>query len=104
MLLSTLENLEEKDLECSQECLVNTDLNPFPNKPWFLRVCSISLLKTMWEKEKLLVTSNFSFFHRVFYPFRELSAISSHLKLSYANSLNLEEFKICRLEKGKFVM
>ena len=29
-------------------------LNPFPNKPWFLRVCSISLLKSLWEKEKLL--------------------------------------------------
>ena len=24
-------------------------------KPWFLRVCSTSLLKTLWEKEKLLV-------------------------------------------------
>ena len=43
-------------------------LNPFPNKPWFLRVCSTSLLKTVGEKEKLLVTSNFSFFHSVFYP------------------------------------
>ena len=32
-------------------------LNPFPNKPWFLRVCSKSLLKTLWEKEKLLGTS-----------------------------------------------
>ena len=49
--------------------------NPFPNKPWFLRVCSISLLKTLREKEKLLVTSNFSFSHSVFYPFRKLSAI-----------------------------
>ena len=44
-------------------------LNPFPNKPWFLRVCSTSLLKTLWEKEKLLVMSNFSFSHGVFYPF-----------------------------------
>ena len=43
--------------------------NPFPNKPWFLRVCSTSLLKTLWEKDKLLVTSNFSFSHSVFYPF-----------------------------------
>ena len=50
-------------------------INPFPNKPWFLRVCRISLLKTLWEKEKLLVTSNFSFSHSVFYPYRELSAI-----------------------------
>ena len=29
----------------------------------------------MWEKEKLLVTSNFSFSHYVFYLFEELSAI-----------------------------
>ena len=35
--------------------------NPFPNKPWFLRVCSTRLLKTLWEKEKLLVRRNFSF-------------------------------------------
>ena len=51
------------------------EINPFPNKPWFLRVCSTSLLKTLREKEKLLVTSNFSFSHSVFYPFRKLSAI-----------------------------
>ena len=50
-------------------------LNPFPNKPLFLRVGSTNLLKTLWEKEKLLVTSNFSFFHSVFYPFQELSTI-----------------------------
>ena len=31
-------------------------LNPFPNKPWFLRVCNTSLLKTMWEEEQLFVT------------------------------------------------
>ena len=48
--------------------------NPFPNKPWFLRVCRTSLLKTLWEKEKLLVTSNFSFSHSVFYLYEELSA------------------------------
>ena len=35
--------------------------NPFPNKSWFLCVCSKGLLKTLWEKKKLLVTSNFSF-------------------------------------------
>ena len=47
-------------------------INPFPNKPC---VCSISLLKTLREKEKLLVTSNFSLSHSVFYQFQELSAI-----------------------------
>ena len=50
-------------------------LNPLPNMPWFSRVCCTRLLKTLWEKEKLLVTSNFSFSHSVFYPFGELSAI-----------------------------
>ena len=58
-------------------------VNPFPNKPWFLRVCSTSLLKTLWEKEKLLVTSNFSFSQGVFYPFGELSAICILLKLVF---------------------
>ena len=38
-------------------------------------ICSTSLLKTLREKEKLLVTSNFSFSHSVFYPCKELSAI-----------------------------
>ena len=47
---------------------VENSINPFPNKPWFLCVCSISLLKT-------LIWSNFSFIHSVFYPFSELSAI-----------------------------
>ena len=50
-------------------------INPFPNKPRFLRLCSTSLLKTLWEKKKLLVTSNFSFSHSVFYLFEEISAI-----------------------------
>ena len=56
-------------------CVKHILFNPFPKKPWFVRVCSTSLLKTLWEKEKLLVTSNFSFSHSVFYPFGELSAI-----------------------------
>ena len=58
-------------LSCGKEFHAKTWLfpvNPFPNKPWFLRVCSTSLLKTLWEKEKLIVTSNFSFSHSVFLP------------------------------------
>ena len=56
-------------------CIGLRYFNPFPNKPWFLHVCSTSLLKTQWEKEKLLETSNFSFSHSVFYLFGELSGI-----------------------------
>ena len=35
-------------------------------------VSSTSLLKTLWDKQKLLVTSNFSFSHSVFHSFGEL--------------------------------
>ena len=56
-------------------------INPFPNKPWFLRVCSTSLLKTLWKKKKLLETSNFFFSHSVFYPFRDFSAIFMKFKI-----------------------
>ena len=77
-----------------------TLFNPFPNKALFLHVCSTSLLKTIWEKEKLLIMSNFSFFQSIFYPMGELSTISSSLKLSSANSFSLGEFKICCSGKG----
>ena len=56
----------------SKHCTVG---NTLPNKPCFLRVCSTSLLKTLWEKDKLLVTSNLSFSHSVFYPFGIHSAV-----------------------------
>jgi hypothetical protein len=46
------------------------DFNPFPHNDTILRPWETSLLKTPWEKEKLLVTSNFSFTHRVFYLFK----------------------------------
>ena len=43
-------------------------INPFPHNDTFWRPWETSLLKTLWEKEKLLVTSNFSFSHSVFNP------------------------------------
>ena len=52
-------------------------MNPFPSKPLFLSVYSRNLLKTIWEKEKLLVMSNFSFSQcflpiwRTFHHFRQ---------------------------------
>ena len=47
-------------------CQLLMTLSPSPNEQWFLCVCSTSLLKTLWEKEKLLITSNFSFSYNVF--------------------------------------
>ena len=68
-------------------------LNTFPNKPWILRVCSTSLLKTQWEKENcsLWAISPFPtvFSTRLdnFLPFL------SNLELSSANSFSLEGSK-----------
>ena len=51
-------------------------------------VSAVSLLEIQWEKDKLLVTSNFSFSHCAFYPFRELSAIFIKFLISF-HSINL---------------
>ena len=56
-------------------------IQTFSKQALFFRVCSKSLLKTLWEKEKLLVMSNFSFFPSVFYPFGGTSAIFIKFKI-----------------------
>ena len=61
------------------------NVNPFPIEPWFLCVCSTSLLKTLWEKQKLLVTSIFSISHSVFYLLDNFLPFSSNSKLLSAN-------------------
>ena len=53
-----------------QLCLTHSHTMTLFDDPW-----ETSLLKTLWEKEKLLVMSNFSFSHSVFYLFGELSSI-----------------------------
>ena len=63
--------------------------NSFPNKPWFLRVCSTSLLKTLQEKEKLLVTSNLSFSHSDFNPLAKLSAVLIKVKNCRLQTLSI---------------
>ena len=80
--------------------LSKTSFGFFQNQPWFLHVCSTNLSKTLWEKEKLLVKSNFSFSHSVFFILLEnFLPFSSNLKLSSANSFSFEESKICCLGK-----
>ena len=81
--------------EGKKRASVRKEINPFQNKPWFLHVCCISHSKTLWEKEKLLTRSNFSFSHSVFYL-----PLSLNSKLSSAISFRLEESKFCRLDKG----
>ena len=68
---------------------LQNDFNPFPNKPWFLRVCRINLLKTCGKRAISPFPSVFSTHMDNFLPF------SSKLKLSSANSFSLEKSKIC---------
>ena len=75
-------------------------LNPFQNRPLFIHVCSRDLLKTLWEKEKLLVTSNFSFFHSVFYLFGELSVIFIKSEIVVCKLFQFGRVQNFLLEKG----
>ena len=75
-------------------------VNPFPNKPWFLHFSRKSLLKTQWKKEKLLVTSNFSFSHSVLNPFGDLSAIFMKLKIVICKRFHFGRVQNLSFEKG----
>ena len=86
-------------LSLSNFSMSNCKLSPFQNKPWFLRVCSTGLLKTLQEKEKLLVTSNFSFSCSVFYPFREFFA--TFIKFEIAVCKLFQFWRVQNLSFGK---
>ena len=74
--------------------------NSFPNKPWFLHVCSTSLLKTLGKGE-IARKEQFLLFPWCFIPiWRTFSNCYQNLKSLSAKSSSLEESKICRLEKG----
>ena len=78
-------------------CCLGNALSLSQTSPGFLCVCSKSLLKRLWEKEKKLVASNFSLFTT---HLENILPLSSNLKSSSVNSFNLEESKICSLGKG----
>ena len=82
--------------------LLVTSLKPFPNNPRFLRVCIRSLLKTVWEKDKITHNEQFLLFPQrsVFAHLENLLPFSSNLKLSSEKSFSLELSKMCRLGKG----
>ena len=52
---------------CQPDRLIMYGVNPFPHNDTFWHPWETSLLKILWEKEKLLVMSKFSFNHSVFY-------------------------------------
>ena len=57
--------------------------------------------KTLWEKEKLLVTSNFSFSHNVFYPIWHLFFILTHYQTTNFRLFQTE--RVCRRKWKKVI-
>ena len=55
--------------EASESVYMRERVNPCPHTDAFWHLCSRQLYKTLWQKEKLLTTSNFSFCHNVFNSF-----------------------------------
>ena len=74
---------------CQNAIQIIRGFNPFPSKPLFLCVCVTRLLKTLRGKEKLLVTSNFSFSYSVFYPFRRTFCHSHQIQNSCLQVLSV---------------
>ena len=58
------------------------------------------VLKTLWEKEKLLVMSNFSFSHSVFNPFEELSSIFIKFEIVVCKLLQFGKVETFSFGKG----
>ena len=88
----------QADLSLFFFILVNClQLNPVPNKPWFLCVRSKSLLKTILGKGEIARNEQFHLFLQCFLTLLEnFRLFSSNLKLSFEGS------KICRLGKGYY--
>ena len=89
----------KQQILCFNDC-TSKSFNPFPKQGLVLRVCSISLLKTLWEKEKLLITRISPFPTMFSTHFENFLPFSSNLKLSSPNFFSLEASEICHLGNG----
>ena len=89
-------------LMCQNEYLWSKGLTLSQTSPGFyVSAVQLNLLKTLWEKEKLLVTSNFSFSHGVFYLFGELSASFIKLVIVICKLVQFGSLKFDVLERVK---
>ena len=62
--------------------------NPFPNKPWFLHVCSTSLLKTLWKKGEIARKEQFLLFPQCFLPYWTTFCHSHQTKICCLQTLS----------------
>ena len=70
-------------------------VKPFPQDPWFLRPYKRRLLKTSWEKEKMLVTSIFSFFHNIFFFIKDINHYLSNIRFDVCKCFQYGQCLTC---------
>ena len=76
-------------------------VNSLPQNPVFSLARQRGLFKTLWEKEKMLVTSIFSFFPNCFLPFpKQISIFQSRLFCCLQVLSNWTSKKNCRFVKS----
>ena len=67
--------------------------SPFPKQALVFKCLQYKcFLKTLWEKNKLLVMSNFSISNSVFYPVGELSGIFIKFKIAICKLFQFGRF------------
>ena len=95
---------DQSQLHPTDFCTFLKLLALFQSSPGFyVSHSSTSLLKRLWDKEKLLVMSNFSFSHSVFTHLENILQFRSKLKWSSANRSSFEKSKICCLGEGQLL-
>ena len=73
---------------------------PLPNKLWFLYVCSTSFLKTLLEKEKLLITWPFCHIHQIWNGRLQTLSIWKSLKFVFWEKVKLTLFQTTKFQSG----
>ena len=105
VMIWDLENLEIK-CECTffslfQPVVFNAFFrNALPYNDYFWCTGGKSLLKTLWEKNKMLVTSILFFSHNVFYPMKDKFKFLVTFNLSSANAFILDQSEILLSRNG----
>ena len=80
-------------------------INPFPNKPWFLRVCSTSLLKICGKRRNCSHNKQFLLFPQCFLPFHKTFHHFHQLQNCHLQTLSVwESPKFVVWESPKFVV
>ena len=99
LLTSILSSANAFSLDQSKVLMFGKDLTLSQTSP-SLRVRSTSLLKTLWEKEELLIPRNFSFSQCFLSLWRSFSHVYQIWNYRLQTLFSLEQSKICHLGKG----